>query len=401
MANIEQRDVTRVCQRSSTSNILKASSLFDYIDENGCVPLVLVPNKRHIPVRFTIPANVVCVVQKDGAHYGVLENGRYTAGYRYRVAYIVNHQSISYNFNVMDCPTRDNVMVSVEITLVFNIVKADDFCYKLGAMHFDDLLHSVAEEAIRTLVRSIDHTTVYELRSSCSETLLKILNHTFQQFGVNFSSTTVKNVALPLLISQSLENASKFESLIAKHVKEQEYAIKKINDSADLDKKNFFVKQENKLTNLRSKKERITIENQKKIEEQKRLNEREIIKAEQIAESNKTSALASYRDSQTTAKTNADKMIQNATAKLKNSSREIDQWQKEELMRSEKELLFAKNEYDIIKMKVEARENENMKGEREQEIRMRRTDALNNLAKNGQLIISGKSGKSLLEQFTF
>ena len=42
-----------------------------------------------------------------------------------------------------------------------------------------------------------------------------------------------------------------------------------------------------------------------------------------------------------------------------------------------------------------------MKGEREQEVRMRRTDALNNLAKNGQLVISGKSGKALLEQFTF
>lgn len=109
---------------------------FNEVAPDGSVPLVLVPSKRAIPAYFLIPQNAQAVMQCDGAHVAVLDAGRHSAGWRHRLVYVVNHQAVTYDFNVVACPTRDNVMVKVDITFVFSIIKADDFCYKLGAMHF-------------------------------------------------------------------------------------------------------------------------------------------------------------------------------------------------------------------------------------------------------------------------
>lgn len=77
---------------------------------------------------------------------------------RNHVAYIVTQQSCTYNAPVKSCPTKDNVMVDCELTIVFSIgpspedVKA--FVYNLGAVKFNDFLSAEIEEAIRQLVRA-------------------------------------------------------------------------------------------------------------------------------------------------------------------------------------------------------------------------------------------------------
>lgn len=42
----------------------------------------------------------------------------------------------------------------------------------------DEMLKAVAEEALRGLVRSIDHTSIYELRASAADQLIVVLNRT-------------------------------------------------------------------------------------------------------------------------------------------------------------------------------------------------------------------------------
>ena len=56
------------------------------------------------------------------------------------VAYMVTQQSCTYNAPVKSCPTKDNVMVDCELTLVFAIgpdpVDVKNFVYNLGALKF-------------------------------------------------------------------------------------------------------------------------------------------------------------------------------------------------------------------------------------------------------------------------
>merc|ERR1712087_750870 len=108
------------------------------------------------------------------------------------VAYMVTQQSCTYNAPVKSCPTKDNVMVDCELTLVFAIgpdpVDVKNFVYNLGALKFNEFLAAECEEAIRQLIRVTALNDVYELRGSSSQhvqNVLKVLDDKFKEFGVH------------------------------------------------------------------------------------------------------------------------------------------------------------------------------------------------------------------------
>ena len=81
---------------------------------------------------LTVPTGCACIVQRDGVNQGEWTPGRHSANYRHRIAYVVTKHACTYNYNVTNCATRDNVMAEVDLTLVFNIEKPVTFVYKLS-----------------------------------------------------------------------------------------------------------------------------------------------------------------------------------------------------------------------------------------------------------------------------
>ena len=78
------------------------------------------------------------------------------------VAYMVTQQSCTYNAPVKSCPTKDNVMVDCELTLVFAIgpdpVDVKNFVYNLGALKFSNyysFIHIACNIVICTHIRII------------------------------------------------------------------------------------------------------------------------------------------------------------------------------------------------------------------------------------------------------
>ena len=60
---------------------------------------------------------------------------------------------------IRDVPTKDNVKVSIDISLTFRIGPGEKeytiFVYELGPAKLDELLAAESEEAIRNFVRSV------------------------------------------------------------------------------------------------------------------------------------------------------------------------------------------------------------------------------------------------------
>eukprot|EP00978_Attheya_sp_CCMP212_P044827 scaffold324068_cov30-Attheya_sp.AAC.1 len=85
-----------------------------------------------------------------------------------RISHIITRATFTYNAPAQNCPTADNVMVNVDLSLTFRIGPdvdvAQAFVYLLGAHRFDELLSAEAEEAIRGLVYSVTHNKVNDLR---------------------------------------------------------------------------------------------------------------------------------------------------------------------------------------------------------------------------------------------
>lgn len=397
---MDQVSVKNVTQVNCGSDIAKeAKRYFGTILSNGDLPIVLIPEERSVPVFITVPTGCACIVQKNGVNLGEWSPGRHFANWRHRVVYVVTKQACTYNYNVTNCATRDNVIARVDLTLVFNITKPVTFVYTLGATHFNNMLKSVSEEATRAMVRSIDHTSIYELRSSAADKLLSILNRTFKDYGVMFVNASVTNVSLPHDLSSCLEDASKVDSQLQEEIRKQEYNLKQLNNKADLDLKGIILKNERDNANLVAQKERTVIEMETKIVEAQRAAERELLQVAQKTETEKVKARAQLRDGQSKAQLEVEEMLQKARHDAKAKMREIDQWAAEELLKSEAELQQAENEAKIARMEADAEATSaaELETQRAYQLQLETLEALRTLAASGKIVLSGAAGEQLIK----
>jgi len=282
---------------------------------------------------------------------------------------------------------------------VFNIDNATTFVYKIGATHFNEMLKAVAEEALRGLVRSIDHTSIYELRSSAADQLLSVLNRTFKEFGVLFVNTTVTNVLLPADLSQCLEEASKIDSQIHEATRSQEFKLKEMNDRAELEMKEITLQNEREDANLIATRERLAIEKDAKVAETVAASERAIVKERQAAESRKVKANAALRDEQTRARTEVEKMLQKAEQDGKKQKLDMEKWANGQLVIAEAELQQATSDAKILKMEAdsEAAAVAELRSKRGYELQLEALKAIESLASSGKIVLAGKSGQQLLD----
>jgi len=398
---MDQRSVRNVVQRTCGTNLGQAvKSYFGTADSAGNLAIVLIPEARSKASTFlTIPANCACIIEKDGICHGELPAGRHQMGWKYRVAFIVTKQACTFNYSVKKAATRDNVMADVDLTLVFNIDQPQTFVYSLGATHFNNMLKAVAEEATRTLVRSIDHTAIYELRSSAADQMLAVLNRTFREFGILFVNTTVTNVTLPEDLSRCLEEASRIDSQMQEASRSQEFKLKQLNDQADLDLKSITLQNERAAADLEAKKETTRIESEARVDEAQKEAERAILKQKQASETARVKATAALRDEQTKAKMESERAILAAQQKAMVSKQQAQMEAARAVMKAETELQSAESDAKVVKLEAdaEAANAAELAGERERELRREAVAALQKLAQQGKIVLSGSSCEQLLD----
>eukprot|EP01084_Bolivina_argentea_P048672 89639_1 len=217
------------------------------------------------------------------AYVGVWREGFKFAAPWYTVSHLLPQQSIIYDTPVKECPTRDNVMVTIDVTLILRIKTEDEnacynFCYGLGARGLDNHLRAFQEESIRAMVRTRKYNEIYDLINAHQDKqfikLKRELNEHFNKFGVIITEISVKNVHLPKEFADSMQEATvwrcrnKYQSL------KQEYAIRKIEISQnELDEKsntdeqmdNFIADKDTELAELVKKKKLVYAETSKQL----------------------------------------------------------------------------------------------------------------------------------------
>jgi len=315
---------------------------------------------------------------------------------------MVTKQSCTYFFSVANCPTRDNVMVKVELTLVFRVLKAQLFVYSLGATKFDDALKAVAEEAIRGSVRAIKHNQIYELRGSGADTLLKALNKKFEQFGVLFSNATIVNVALPADLATALQNATTFDAKMRQQIRSQEFALKVLNDDNDQQLKALNLENERLLAQEAARKDRVIIELQTKQTEYENKKQFSIIKAQQAASVLKTQSSTSLETETQNTKADMDLKIKRMAGEVTARRIEVAQQAEAETMQSEAFLTEQTNRAKAILLEAdaEAKVFDQMTVKRQFDLQLSTSRALQNVASKAKVMVSGPAGKALIDQLT-
>ncbi|KAF1326409.1 hypothetical protein FI667_g8546, partial [Globisporangium splendens] len=225
-------DRTNHLIQADISKPSQAMKKFNAKVENGRIPLVLTPK---YPTLFSfcmqVPSGMWVLKQQWNAHAGMMDPGLKIFWPAWnRISHIVTKQAVSFSNPVRFCPTLDNVMVDIDISISFQIgPKEEDavkFVYTLGAHRFDELLYSLTEEAIRGLVHSVRHDQVHDLREEFALGMKKDLNAKLTEYGVFIHNVKVTNVELPPKLSATLEETTAFKTRMEEQEKNHENRLR-------------------------------------------------------------------------------------------------------------------------------------------------------------------------------
>jgi hypothetical protein len=128
----------------------KFSRVIHCDDGSAEIPIVLGPRLPYLFYLYlTIPSDLFVLWQNWHHDMGQLSPGVIWAWPSfYHVSHVVTRATITYNAPARNCPTADNVMVHVDLSLTFCIgpdANAEqNFVYRLGVYWFDELLTAEA-----------------------------------------------------------------------------------------------------------------------------------------------------------------------------------------------------------------------------------------------------------------
>lgn len=257
------------CVQLPCNSVKDAVSTFSSISTDGSgrgeIPLVLVPKHRSWTSWWmTIPTGCHCLLQQCGKDCGVAQPGGSVKPPWWRVSHVVSMQSNSYNAPVKECPTSDNVRVSIDLVIVFAIREPEKFVYQLGAIKFDQLLSGAVDEGIRILVRSQNHRDVWFLRGNRSDSILTHLNTKFEGTGVVFNNCTITSVQLPPSLHSSLERTTQLKKAMDRTLRDQEFEMDELRRKSDIELEELKRKNEQAQVTEQGKKKRASLEHEQK-----------------------------------------------------------------------------------------------------------------------------------------
>lgn len=244
---------------------------------------------------YIVPAGFNAVVTRNGAFAGVYPPGKFWASpCLSAIQYLVPKQFVVYTTPVKECPTQDNVMVTIDVAIVFHI--RDDpeavraFVYTMGAEKLDKTIQAYQEEAVRNMVRKRSHNQIYDMMDTRQDLQLqdqiRTLNEKLGKYGITVDRITVTNVHLPQDIANDLETATTWDSKLKYDDLQQERDLKDVEykeQEKKLEQKqkdDFDEQKENFLTDankLRAKINTIRQETRKQVQEIKQTAAAEVL----------------------------------------------------------------------------------------------------------------------------
>lgn len=187
---------------SLTSRDINGCKVANRIFGDDKTVIVARPGSRCSLFWFTVPEGFYALVTRHGAQMDyngsdgkptcVWPSGLHFGPPWLKVSHLVTKQSMVFNTPIKRCKTKDNVSVDIDTSIVFRVMgdkeREEDpynvykFIHFVTARGLQQQLMDAQSEAMRTLVRSIDHNEVFGLRN-LSEKELKDLQSQITEFS--------------------------------------------------------------------------------------------------------------------------------------------------------------------------------------------------------------------------
>lgn len=215
---------------------LEAAKYIDQVEHYGetkRVPMVLVPSRLPCSLFVCVPEGFKAFVASHGKHLSIWEPGFHFAPPWYSVTHMVGLQNFVYDTPVKECPTLDNVMVTIDVTIVFHVSPQDDtlmkFAFRLGPEGLDGMLQQVQQDSVRAMVRQRKYNEIYDLMNAAHDEALvgtmRELNQSFVDYGIEITAMAVTNVHLPTGIAEDMSQATVYHNQDEYHKLNQQHQL--------------------------------------------------------------------------------------------------------------------------------------------------------------------------------
>lgn len=228
---------TRLVQRSITDLGSSSATLMNTGRNGDEVCVVVVPENTACCWNciLQVPSGQNVLWSDWGANQGKLDPGMKVCWPVWKsVTAIVSKQVITYNAVPKKCPTKDMIMVDVDLSINLRIgpdfQRVQDFFFKMGAARLDAYMYFETEECIRSLVNSVTYDKVNDLRSEFSTEMLTTLQSKLGYFGVDVINVKITDVALPRELQQRLEKTTSFATRILEEEKNHTFAMQQVKN---------------------------------------------------------------------------------------------------------------------------------------------------------------------------
>jgi len=304
-----------------------------------------------------------------------------------------------------DCPTADNIMVNVDLSLTFrigpDIDAARNFVYRLGAGRLNDLLCSVTEESIRGLVYSVTHDKVNDLREDFALGMLSTLNQKTAQYGIQIMNVKITEVILPRELWQRLERTTAFKTKLDEQEKTHENRVKQLNDSHFTTIQTIEKENARAVQNIKAAQKRFEIqrrENEDKASGDARVKE---VTAASNADVAMRAALGNEKASMTMARQSAEAILKKVEVDCHKMKVDAQQKARVDVKESQAQLKVSESNAEAMLAKAEAEElgAKELAEKRKYDLEWTRIDVLKKFAeKEGRkLFITGSKGQGIMQ----
>jgi len=318
---------------------------------------------------------------------------------------MVTQQSCTYNAPVKSCPTKDNVMVDCELTLVFSIgpdpQDVKKFVYNLGALKFNEFLAAECEEAIRQLIRVTPLSDVYELRGSSSQhvqNVLKVLDDKFKEFGVSFSKAAITDVVLNDELRRILQGTTEFKTKIRELDKEHEHNMKLISYDyqQNLSEKDRLY--ERRLQDIDADITVALVNRKRDIVNAESRREVAVTKQQELAAVSKKRAESQLSVAQAKAEQENAKLLAVATSNSEAAKIKVDKETEVAIFESQQLIKVAENRATALKTEAKAEGDAaaSLQVIREHNLEMAKLEVQEAIARRAKIVISGDQGDALI-----
>jgi len=394
---------SRLVQRT-IKKATDADTAFSELIHNE-IPMVLVPSK---PLLFhfalNVPSGPFVLWQRFMKDKGPLKPGVkwIWPSWNY-ISHIVTRSVISYNAPARNCPTADSVMVSVDLSLTFqigpDIEAARKFVYRLGPNRFDELLSAETEEAIRGLVYSVTHDKVNDLREEFASNMLATLNSKVEPFGVQILNVKVTNVKLPRDLQERLEHTTAFKTRMEEQEKSHENQIHALKDNAELELETIRKANNRKIQEIVA--ERAVFETQKREMEEEARGEGRVREVEAKTKAGVSLSIAkgTYLVNKVKGQQHVEEILKTADIGAQRITVEADKEAYVSIRESETGLKVAEYQAEamVVSAEAEAEAAEALAEKRRYDLEWSRLEVQKKIAKNGRKFITGEQGQAILD----